>query len=87
MNQWIDKGEIALWPDKEATGKQPVVRGKVTIDNVEYTLSLWRSTSENPQAPTYWGKVQLKAGGSAPPPQQRPLAPEPPPDFDDDIPF
>jgi hypothetical protein len=90
MTQWIDKGEIALWPDKKAHGKQPVVRGNVTIDGLEYKLSLWRSTSQNPNAPTYWGKVQLEVDDNAPPPQQQQREPEPPPpedEFDDDIPF
>ncbi len=94
--RWIDKGEIALWPDKEAHGKQPVVRGNVTIDGTEYQLSLWRSTSDNPKAPTYWGKVQLAVNDEPPPPQQGayPQGSAPrqqqelqPDEFDDDIPF
>lgn len=63
MSEYEDFGEIALWPNKEAQGRQPVVRGYVTLpDGERMTVSLWRSTSDNPKAPSYWGKVQRVLG-------------------------
>lgn len=96
---WEDIGEVAMWPNKEKTGRQPDVRGHVEVNGHKYPMSLWKSTSDHPDAPAYWGKVQRDPEkqpliGSAehyqPPQQQQQRDPAPPPpddDFDDDIPF
>lgn len=87
MGQYKDVGEIALWPNKEAQGKQPIVVGHVEIDGTKYQLGLWKSTSDNPKAPTYWGKVTVKEEDHRP--QANSQSPSTPRlDFeDDDVPF
>ncbi len=69
MSQYTKIGEIALWPNKSKTGKQPDVTGTLQMDDGQkFSVSLWkREEGGNPDAPVYFGQISQKEGESAPP--------------------
>jgi hypothetical protein len=60
--EYVDLGKVALWPNREATGNEPVVTGKLEHGPQEnrtvFRMSFWKNDSKHPQSPTYDGKIQ-----------------------------
>lgn len=47
MSDYDENMKIVLFQnDKQGNDKAPVMRGKVTVNNVEYEVSLWSRTSK-----------------------------------------
>ena len=98
-DRYEEIGEVALWANKEKSGRQPDVRGHLEINGHKYPISLWKSTSDHPDSPAYWGKCQRDTENQPPisgnenyqaPPSNKPAPQQqqaPEDDFDDDIPF
>ena len=85
MTQYTKVGEIALWPNKAKTGKQPDVTGTIKLESGQkLSVSLWKNDrSENPDRPVYSGSVDKKEGASPMPNSPAPTQEE----FDSEIPF
>jgi uncharacterized protein (DUF736 family) len=72
--------------DKGDNPKRPDYKGQLNVGGVEYWLSAWLRTSKDGKK--YMGlRVELKGEKLPTAPTQVPIATEPAPEFNDDIPF
>jgi len=62
MSNYDNEMKIAIWPNKNKTNpKAPPYTGTVTIEGVQYGLSIWSNKekhAQNPNAPILRGSVQ-----------------------------
>lgn len=69
---------ISLWnnPKSQSDQKQPVLKGSVNINGVEYWVSLWNGKQGAPNAPRLTGSLQVKEqqGFNQAQPQQQQFA-------------
>lgn len=73
--QYDNEKRIALFPnDKGGNEKRPDYRGKLTLNGVDYKISLWSKTG--PKGPYMAGQFEVDAKPSAPAPAAAP-APAP----------
>ena len=83
MAEYLKMGEIALWANKDKQGKQPDVTGTIQFeDGRKGYVSLWKRSSDNPNAPAYSGEIQVKGT-----PQEAMAQESKDIEFDDEIPF
>lgn len=89
-NDYDNNMRIALFTNEDRGEKGPSLNGKLTVDNVDYEVSLWTRTSK--AGKKYWsGEIQKegawKSRNSGEQDKSGASGDQPPTPDDDDVPF
>jgi len=90
MSDYDDTNTGAIWKSKFTDNpKAPQYTGNLNVEGVDYKISAWRQTSDNPKAPVLNFKIQKD--GEMPnipkPSNDRPLGDVGSNGMEDDVPF